>query len=400
MSDKYQISDYERLLNKAALFYEKHEAGRPKPFNVFSVLRKETDEVNLHSRFLHALLDYKKPRNENRENLKDFLQHVGIENFDQTDVKVYRERYNIDLLITNNANQAVVIENKIWAGDQPKQLQRYHKTLKDQGYDDIHLLYLTLDGHDPSENSIGDLDNEQIITISYRDDLPPWLERCQKHAYDEPELRESVAQYLRLVRKLTGTDFTGAYMDDLQKLLLKENYFALVLHLNEARIELQVSLLKKLWDEIESELEAKIPDLPTDRADSSNISKKTIRKFVTNPGSKYYGLLYRFDSSSDAKLCVRVSPDKAAIRFGVSCKKKEDHAKFKNELKDVLGSKSSNGDWVWYQYADGVLNLKDPTRETLDLLSNDKKRKKYVAEIVCGLKEVWEAVKAAGLDKL
>ena len=162
---------------------------------------------------------------------------------------------------------------------------------------------------------------------------------------------------------------------------------------------MQVSLLKKLWDEIEWELEAKIPDLPTDRADSSNISEKTIREYVTNPSRKHYGLLYRFDSSSDAKLGVRVSPDKAAIRFGVSCKKKY-HAKFKNKLKDVPGSEPSDRDWVWYQHADGVLNLKDPTPETLDLLSNDKKRKKYVAEIVCGLKEVWEAVKAAGLDKL
>ena len=400
MSDKYQISDYELLLARAAQFYEKYEIGHPEPFNIFSVLYKDSDEVNLHSRFLHALLDYKKPGNENRENLKDFLQHVVIENFDQTVVQVERERHYIDLLITNNAKQAVGIENKIWAKDQPGQLQRYHKKLKDEGYDDIHLLYLTLYGRDPSENSIGDLDNEQIITISYRDDLPPWLERCQKRAYDEPELRESVAQYLQLVRKLTGTDFPGAYMDDLKKLLLKENYFALVTHLNEARIELQVSLLKKLWDEIECELEAKIPELPTDRADSSNISEKTIKKYVTNPSSKYYGLLYRFGSSSNAKLAVRVTPDKAAtIRFGVSCKEKY-HTKFQNGLKGVLGSKPSDRDWVWYQYADGVLNLKYPTLETLDLLSNNEKRQKYVAGIACGLKKVWEAVKAAGLDKL
>ena len=318
MSDNYQINDYELLLARAAQFYEKYEIGHPEPFNIFSVLRTESDEVNLHSRFLCALLDYKKPRNGKKENLKDFLQHVGIENFGQTGVQVDRERHYIDLLITNNARQAVVIENKIWAGDQPEQLQRYYKTLKDRGYDDIHLLYLTLDGHDPSENSIGDLDNEQIITISYRDDLPPWLERCQKRAYREPELRESVAQYLRLVRKQTN-----AYMNELKKLLLQ-----------------------------------------------------------------------------DDNLAVRVTPDKAAtIRFGVSCKEKY-HAKFQNGLKDVLGSKPSDRDWVWYQYADGVLNLKYPTLETFELLSNNEKRQKYVAGIACGLKEVWEAVKAAGLDKL
>ena len=158
--------------------------------------------------------------------------------------------------------------------------------------------------------------------------------------------------------------------------------------------------MHKLWCEIESELEARISDLPADRSDNSDISKKIIRRFVTNPSRTYYGLLYRFGSSSNANLAVRVTPDKAAtIRFGVSCKEKY-HAKFQNGLKDVLGSKPSDRDWVWYQYADGVLNLKYPTLETFELLSNNEKRQKYVAGIACGLKEVWEAVKAAGLDKL
>ena len=179
MSDDYR--DCKLLLAKAAGLYEKHEAGRPEPFNVFSVLRKETDEVNLHSRFLHTLLEYQKPRDGAKENLEDFLQHVAEKNFALSGVKVERERDYIDILITNATGQAVVIENKIWADDRPKQLQRYHETLKDQGYSDIHLLYLTLHGHDPSGDSAGTLDYKPI---SYKDDLHPWLERCQQRAYD------------------------------------------------------------------------------------------------------------------------------------------------------------------------------------------------------------------------
>ena len=37
------------LLAKAARLFERHEAGRRERFNVFSVLRSEHDEVNLHS---------------------------------------------------------------------------------------------------------------------------------------------------------------------------------------------------------------------------------------------------------------------------------------------------------------------------------------------------------------
>lgn len=89
MSDNYH--NYQLLLAKAAQLYEKHGIGRPEPFNVFSVLYKETDEVNLHSRFLHALFDYKKPGTETRENLKDFLLHVDVQGFELWGVEVKRE---------------------------------------------------------------------------------------------------------------------------------------------------------------------------------------------------------------------------------------------------------------------------------------------------------------------
>ena len=169
MSDRHRLLMAQNLLKEAARLYEKHEAGRPEPFNVFSVLHSESDEVNLHSHFLHALLDYQKPEQEIRENLADFLQHVGIKDFEQSTVKVERERDNIDILITNDdKKEAVAIENKIKAVDQPKQLLRYHDELKRRVYCKKHLLYLTLDGHSPSEDSV-DLDCK---IISYRDDLP------------------------------------------------------------------------------------------------------------------------------------------------------------------------------------------------------------------------------------
>ena len=41
----YDFEDYKALLKQAGLLYQMHEAGRSDPFNVFSVLRKESDEV-------------------------------------------------------------------------------------------------------------------------------------------------------------------------------------------------------------------------------------------------------------------------------------------------------------------------------------------------------------------
>ena len=389
MSENYRL-----LLKAAALLYEKHEAGRPEPFNVFSVLRSASDEVNLHSRFLHALLNYKKPAGENRENLTDFLRHVGVEDFEQRGIRVERERDNIDILITNDDKQAVVVENKIWAGDQPEQLRRYHATLTERGYGRIHLLYLTLDGHDPSEDSAGGLPYE---TISYRDTLPPWLEGCQQRA-DDLGLRASVTQYLQLVRKLTGTDLKGAYMNELKDLCLEGNNLVLVHDLNEAMLEAKVSLLHQLWCDIDAVLKEEISELPP-RTDDSDISEETIKKFLTSGRIVYHGLYY----SHDDQVFLSVSTEEASVNyliFGFFCEEgmyPDKHNKLRKILDQVGGSRRTTTGSPWYQPADEDMNLKYPTRQVLDQLSNEVGRRRYAKKIAQVLKPLWEAVKEAGL---
>ena len=66
------------LLEKAARLHDRHETGRREGFNVFTVLRSEHDEVNLHSRFLAAVLDHRQSPGESRENLKDFLDRLSL----------------------------------------------------------------------------------------------------------------------------------------------------------------------------------------------------------------------------------------------------------------------------------------------------------------------------------
>ena len=133
-----QLEACQRLLEKAGRLYERHEAGRPEPFNVFSVLRKESDEVHLHSRFLKALLDYRRSPDGPRENLRDFLKRLDnaqggnyLQHLGPDRSGVDREFENIDILIRDQTTMhAVVIENKIWAQDQPEQLKRYKEQLE------------------------------------------------------------------------------------------------------------------------------------------------------------------------------------------------------------------------------------------------------------------------------
>ena len=398
MSDNYD--NYRLLLEKAGRLYERHEAGRRETFNVFSVLRSEHDEVNLHSRFLAALLDYRKSHDGPRENLADFLCSVDVRNFEHNDATVERESGNIDILIRDSASkQAVVIENKIWAGDQPRQLQRYAEQLEENGYGAPHLLYLTLDGHAPSEDSARDL---KYDCISYNEHLSPWLERCQKRAYDKPALRESVAQYLRLIKKLTGKDFSEAYMSDLKKLCLEDNNLVLVRDLSEAMVGARISLLQKLWQEIDCALKKEIPDLTNKNQPEGDFKKEWIEEFVTRRRSyKWRGLYYRFSPFAVLGLAVGDS-----IRFGVCCYSQEKEHKEEsrrkeeyNKLKEALGGDGSDEWWPWFRQPPTDLNLKYPTREHLELLANEKARQDFAAEVASGVSEVWDSIKEAGLWK-
>ena len=405
--------NYPLLLAEAACSYEKHEAGRQDTFNVFSVLRSESDEVNLHSRFLAALLDYRKSPDEARRNLEAFLAPDFWHSFvdDATfggDISrfepgmiVERESDNIDILIHDPfSKQAVVIENKIHAGDQPEQLMRYTKLLKERGYLCPHVLYLTLDGHKASEDS--------AVGVAYKpvsyEKLIPWLERCQEHACDVPALRESVAQYLHLVRKLIGKDFTEAYMNELKKLCLKDNNLVLVHDLSKAMVEARISLLVKLWGEIECEMK-KIQNLPKKEEQYSKITEKRIREFVE--GKKnfgYHGLHYEI--SGPVTLGIEVG--RAYIYIGIKCHKDNEYNKKKyDKIRETLQEKLQDGKpqedgWLWWKWPpmNVNVNLRNPTRENLKLLADDCKRQKYAADIATRASEVWQKLQDAGLVQL
>ena len=380
----------QRLLERAMLLYERYGAGHSESFNVFSVLRSESDEVNLHSRFLRALLNHRKSRDAPLRNLEDFLRSVAdIDHFCMDGAEVKREWHKIDILILNTSSkQAVVIENKIWAQDQPEQLATYAKQIEKADLK-VSLLYLTLDGREPDKSSAGRRDAKPV---SYKN-IVPWLDRCQERAYDDPGLRESIAQYVHLVRKLTGTDLKGIYMKELSQLILEENNLVLAHDLNEAMFEAKVSLLAKFWQEIDKALREYIPDLPK-RTEDSNISDEDIRDFLSRKRGYYQGLYYHYDGiSTGASLAVEVHMH---MYFGVRCNKEEhedEHNRLKNLMKRLDGNKGPVQWWPWWQLARDDLNLKFPTRTNLELLGDAQARKEYAKGIADGLSRVAKRIK-------
>ena len=67
------------------------------------------------------------------------------------------------------------------------------------------VYYLTLFGEEPSEKSRGELiSGEHYYNISYQNEIIDWLELCTKEAVHLPILRETIKQYIILLKKLTN----------------------------------------------------------------------------------------------------------------------------------------------------------------------------------------------------
>lgn len=76
--------------------------------------------------------------------------------------------------------RVLIIENKIFAKDQPQQLDNYFAALKGLGYpvENIFLIYLTLEGKDPSPDSFCTAKQEKasLTKLSYQKDIIQFLE--------------------------------------------------------------------------------------------------------------------------------------------------------------------------------------------------------------------------------
>ena len=189
-------------------------------FNIFQILGVATSEVRLHSAFLAELLNPCASHGMGAKFLSSFLDTVirrenVLFEFDVDSANVYDE-YNvgnitddyteggrIDLLVQDKNKQTIIIENKIYAGDQHCQMFRYNQFAKKDlqlADNQLRLLYLTLNGDEPSKDSLND-DDFKYFRISYRDDILPWLECCLSIAALKPMVRETIFQYPQ-IRKL------------------------------------------------------------------------------------------------------------------------------------------------------------------------------------------------------
>jgi len=203
--------------------------ARGETFNVFSLLGMERSENKTHSAFLAELLNPSGSHLKGNVFLRLFLEVVEEKSIDVETAQVKVEHHiglrddkaktggRIDIYIWDRNGYSVSIENKIYAGDQNAQVERYCNYRKSSN----KVYYLTLKGDEPSAASKGELESgTDYFNISYRDQVQEWLDRCIKEAAEHPILRESIKQYKLLIQKLTST-MDKKHQQDLNDLMLR-----------------------------------------------------------------------------------------------------------------------------------------------------------------------------------
>lgn len=249
------------LLENVAIINKKYEEMAKisgENFNVFSILNLKTNEVRTHSAFIAELLNPKGKHGLGKAFLEEFVDIIK-EKLQQTRKEGFSPKFEfvpeectkvaveywlgykteteggyIDILLTDKHNNHLIIENKIYAGDQKNQLLRYHSF-----NEKAPLIYLTLDGKTPSKWSTDGKENVLLntICISYRDEIHQWLEVCQKHAVNNPLVRETIKQYLNLIKILTHQTMETKEREEIIKEIAKsESQMTALQHLFEGNI--------------------------------------------------------------------------------------------------------------------------------------------------------------------
>lgn len=211
-------------------------------YNVFDILGVRSNELS-HSLILTNLLDAKGKHGQKDVFLKLFLEQINnrfkeephsyydyLKNFNTSNSTANKEIYvggvNFDLaeggrvdIVITSGDQNIIIENKIYAGDQDQQLIRYNNHFKNHP-----IIYLTLEGKEPSDGSKGSLVlNKDFICCSYQFDIKEWLEKCIKEMTNKPFIRETLNQYLILIQQLTNQSNNNKMSEEIRNLITIEN---------------------------------------------------------------------------------------------------------------------------------------------------------------------------------
>lgn len=220
MEREEKIEGIERLLEEAGKMLEDidKKVSEGAGFNVFRLCGVDHYET-MHSKILAEFLNPKGSHGQGKMFLDLFCEMLGRLGFDgnfssnvnvSTELTGYIKGESVgrfDILIEDCSTSSVcVIENKIFASEQPEQLKRYAAWLRRErkGWKQI-LVFLTLNGREAW--SIKDQELYQRLAYVSQDKKPclrDWIDSCLKKigGEDKPFIQSALKQYKKLIINL------------------------------------------------------------------------------------------------------------------------------------------------------------------------------------------------------
>ena len=285
MEIKSEKEDFEKLFMAMSKGYmaAKAEADRQRAmgkhdYNIFTLFHGFSDEVNLHSNFIASLLDPNGDHYKGDLFLKLFLETCGIDDFsiDTSRATVFKEFKHIDIYISDGKKH-IILENKVYAKDQPTQIARYIETIQNKGAEecdrvkdeDICVLYLHPDGKLPDNQSFGEYhakllgENPSIEfkVISYGNEILKWIDRCKNEVSNITDLNVFLSQYKDVIEMIYDRYKRIDEMETAKFVeIFKENYTAvseIANNYQEVRKEIINEFFKNVKDILENDLKDK-----------------------------------------------------------------------------------------------------------------------------------------------
>lgn len=319
------IEDADNILNEVNKILIKEKEARIKrgeDFNVYQILGMESNENKTHSSFIAALLNPKGTHHQGDLFLRLFinkLKEVASDewgNFNSLNSARIIKEYHISKVDHNNktggridiliriGGKFISIENKIYAGEQENQIERYVNFEKDNNT----VFYLTLDGksYNGSTNcSEATISEEDYHCLSYKNHIKEWLEACLLELENKEQhiLKASIKQYILLIKKLTGQMENHEYVE--LKGVIEKNFGAaqaIVDNIEKVKNELLKNFKEKLVEKLKVLKDKKGNDLIMD----SNVKDGFILS------------LYLKKHKSSKNVSISVYPFKITNNYGLS----------------------------------------------------------------------------------
>lgn len=381
------------LLNEVFLCIDERIASE-EDYSVLETAIKGNEEM-MHSSVIASLLDTRGAHGQKCRFLELFLGCLPerFKSFDASGARTACERYigqktedsggRVDICIENSSGQMIVIENKIFAGDQEHQILRYVEFLRGRLRNrvgvEFPVMYLTPDGHSPSDDST-QADGmqcrcgEDYVCISYKDVIVPWLDKCINEMEDKPHLKEHLTTYRDIIKKkVLGMDRKKDIINIIES--TKENIKA-AREISGQLDEIKIDAVTTFWRTIKKNLEEDglCPEFCHFDANKKLMIVQDIeglvRKYVDRPNedNRYFGISVKLQN--DSHVCLLVEEN---IYFAIASKLVDLPAlkDRKTELKDW---KTDSGRFAAWKYPKcGKKSLLSPDDDIWKLACSENK---------------------------